>query len=226
MSKTTTVTNSYTSNVVANGTTVSGEGVITNGTTVRRVLVNGTDVIHKVTRTVVKANSNLTFTVTFRFNYYTSTLCSFTDYGFSSPIYLDITVTNTSGTSSGFTSITGVDVATRFYCGAGNKHNTVNSEHWYDSALSNQSFTIGQQKTLTFSYYNGKGINYEKSSPTQAESFEVYFSFTDPDGVYKTAPAISKAVSLSVLDDTYRDTLSGTRVVSNFTLTDTTVQEY
>lgn len=223
MSKTTSVATFYTSNVIANGTTVSGDEVYApNDIIVYRIKVNGTDVIHKFTRTVVRAYSNLTFTITFRFSYYASTSCSFTDWDFASPIYLDVKVSG-----SGFTSITGVTVSTRFYCQQGDHKSSYPVEYWYDSVLTNQSFTIGQQKTLTFSFYNGKGIEYEKEPRTQPLRFNVYFAFTDPDGVNLGAsPDITKSVSLYIHDGTYSTSLSGTRVVNGQVLSDTTVQEY
>ena len=60
MAKTTTVT---TSDMVVNGTAISADKVYANGIQVRRCLVNGKDVIHKFTRTVVTASSDLTLSI-------------------------------------------------------------------------------------------------------------------------------------------------------------------
>ena len=60
MAKTTTVTTSYTSDIVVNGIAISADKIYANGTQVRRCIVNGQDVIHKFTRTVVTASSGET----------------------------------------------------------------------------------------------------------------------------------------------------------------------
>ena len=232
MSKTTTVTRSYTTDVELNGFHIPDAYhiiSITAGRTqqqMERVIVNGTNVVHRFKRTVVKANSNLTFTIVLRYNVRSSTSCGDSWYDFDSPIYLDITVTNTAGTSSGFTSITGVDVATQYYCGEGNLHS--GNQYWYANSLDNQSFTLGQRKTLTFSYYNQKAID-TPTSPPQTEKFRVFFMFTDPDGVYRDVPDITVEPEYHSLADTslyVNQTLTGTRVVNGQVLSDTTVQEY
>lgn len=232
MSKTTTVTTSYTTDIELNGYHIPDAYhiiSITAGRTqqqMERVKVNGTDVVHRFRRTVVRAYSNLTFTIVLRYNVRSSTSCGYSWYDFDSPIYLDITVTNTAGTSSGFTSITGVQVATQYYCGEGNLHS--GDQYFYANSMSSQSFTLGQQKTLTFSYYNGKEID-TPTSPTQEEKFRVFFLFTDPDGVNRSAPDITVKPEYHSLADTslyVNQTLTGTRVVNNVTLSDNTVQEY
>lgn len=224
MSKTTTTTTSYTSNAIANGTTVSSEGLIKNGTTVRRCLVNGTDVIHKFTRTVIVANSNLTFTITVRFTVRASTTCGYTWYVFDSPIYMDVKVTDNG--SSGFTSITVTTSGITFYCADGDSG--VSGEYYYRQQLSNQSFTIGQTKTLTFSYFNSKSILDEKDGYSQDVLYVAYLSpITDPDGVGPQGISItSDIIAHSQLAPSYSKTHTATRVVSGRVLSDTTVQEY
>lgn len=59
MAKVTTVTTSYTSDIVVNGTAISADKIYANGTQIRRCIVNGKDVIHKFTRTVVEVDNKL-----------------------------------------------------------------------------------------------------------------------------------------------------------------------
>ena len=153
MAKTTTVTTSYTSAIIVNGTAVSADKIYANGTQVRRCIVNGTDVIHKFTRTVVTASSNLTLNFQVHFTV-DSSPHQYSNY-FTSPIYVDVTVTDNG--DSGFTSITLVNSLLIFYCEKGDQGNS--GSHYYQQSLSNRVFTIGQRTTLAFSYFNNKYIH-------------------------------------------------------------------
>ena len=132
MSKVTTVTTSYTSDIIVNGTAISADKIYANGTKVRRCIVNGKDVIHKVTRTVVKIASDLTLTVTVRF----TSQSSF--HYFTSPIYVDVTVKDNE--SSGFTSITLNAPVLIFYCENGNQNSGYHN--YYKQELTSQSLPI------------------------------------------------------------------------------------
>lgn len=219
MAKTTTVTTSYTSNIVVNGTTVSGERVYVKGTQVRRCIVNGTDVIHKFTRTVDKIASALTLNFKVYFTVSVTSLGFYTSYEFSGPIYADVTVTDNG--SSGFTSITLVNPLLDFFCAAGDK--TIDNKKSYQQQLTNQSLPIGQTTTLTFSYFIGKLIEAtDSSSFSQYTGYQLGFNIRDPDEIetspYKLGASYNK-------ESSYRDKNNIHRTI-NRTLSDNTVQEY
>ena len=215
MAKTTTVTTSYTSDIVVNGTAISADKIYVNGTQVRRCIVNGTDVIHKFTRTVVIAASNLTLNVQVHFT------VDFVNIGilyFKSPIYVDVTVTDNG--SSGFTSITLVNPLLAFFCPDGNQ--TVDNTHFYQQLLTNQSLPIGQRTTLTFSYFKGQYIGIDISS--QYTGYELSFKIQDPDGI-ESSPYILKHKYPGYTGD-YSISHTIQREIDYETLSDNTVQEY
>lgn len=219
MAKTTTVTTSYTSDIVVNGTAISADKIYANGTQVRRCIVNGTDVIHKFTRTVVTAKSNLTFTFTVRF-----TMIRYGAAGnmlyFKSPIYVDVTVTDNG--SSGFKAVTLATPLLTFYCEAGNQGNS--GSRYYQQELLNQSLTIGQTTTLTFSYFQNKDI-YASIPDDQATHYELSFLVEDPDGIVSSSHLYSENnISDSSLTN-YSQTTTYPRAVEEI-LSDNTVQEY
>ena len=221
MAKTTTVTTSYTSNIIVNGTTISADKIYANGTQVRRCIVNGKDVIHKFTRTVVTASSDLTLIFDVHFNVNISTSPDYTDYLFTSPIYVDVTVTDNG--SSGFTSITLVNPILNFFCDAGDQ--PVDSKNAYQQQLTNQSLPIGQKTTLTFSDFDNKYI--ARLSSTSAAfadytGYQLIFLIDDPDGV-RSSPYMLEASYNK--EENYRDTNSIHRTI-NKALSDNTVQEY
>lgn len=215
MSKTTTVTTSYTSDIVVNGTAIPADKIYANGTQVRRCIVNGTDVIHKFTHTVVTASSNLTL------NFQVHFTVDFVGIGvlyFKSPIYVDVTVTDNG--NSGFTSITLVNPILAFYCKAGNQ--TVDNVNFYQQQLPNQSLPIGQRTTLTFSYFNGQNIGIDTSS--QYTGYELIFLIDDPDGI-ESSPYILKHKYPGYTGD-YSISHTIQREVDNKIISDNTVQEY
>lgn len=205
MAKTTTVTTSYTSNIVVNGTTVSADKIYANGTQVRRCIVNGTDVIHKSTRTVVTASSNLTLKVHV---YFTVRIQSSRKYYFNSPINVAVTVTDNG--SSGFTSV-GANSTLTFYC-AGATHG------YYQQSLSNRVFTIGQTTNLKFDYFTGLHIT---SSQLDGPHYTLDMDVTDPDGVSTTL-----SVSANYKFETSYSFNTTQQRTINKTLSDNTVQEY
>ena len=218
MSKTTTVTTSYTSDIVVNGTAISADKIYANGTQVRRCIVNGKDVLHKFTRTVVIASSNLTLTFNVHFTAESSPH-QYSNY-FTSPIYVDVTVTDNG--SSGFTSITLVNSLLIFYCEKGNQGNS--GSHYYQQQLTNQSLPIGQRTTLTFSYFNNKYIH-PTSGSYQATHYKLSLQVEDPDGANSSTSLYSEDnISDSALTN-YSRTTTQQRVI-NRTLSDNTVQEY
>ena len=215
MAKTTTVTTSYTSNIVVNGITVSADKIYVNDIQVRRCIVNGIDVIHKFTRTVVTASSNLTFN--FQVHFYVDYI-GIGILTFSSPISVDVTVTDNG--SSGFTSITLVNPILAFYCPSGNQ--TVDNIHFYQQMLTNQSLPIGQRTTLTFSYFDGQYIGFDTSS--QYTGYELSFLIEDPDGI-KTMPYILKHKYPGYTGG-YSISHTIQHKVDNEIVSDNTVQEY
>lgn len=216
MAKTTTVTTSYTSDIVVNGTAIPADKIYANGTQVRRCIVNGKDVIHKFTRTVVTASSNLTFTFTVHFTVKISRLEFYTEYRFSSPITVAVTITDNG--SSGFTS---VDANTKitFYCLAGEEGSYPN-KYYYQSLL-NQQLPIGQATDLKFSNFNDKPICKEDPGLPQDAHYTLDMDITDPDGVSTT---------LSIGDDYYLGPSynwgNTQQRTINKVLSDNTVQEY
>lgn len=217
MAKTTTVTTSYTSNIIVNGTTVSADKIYVNGTQVRRCIVNGTDVIHKSTRTVVTASSDLTLIFDVHFTVEVKQLGHNLSAKFSSPIYADVTVTDNS--SSGFTSITLVNPLLIFYWTY--KDPTGDKTYSNQQQLTNQSLPIGQKTTLTFSDFNGKSIP-AQDIVTPDMGYKLSFNIRDPDEI-ETSPYMLEASYNS--EAYYWDTDSIHRVI-NKTLSDDTVQEY
>ena len=215
MAKTTTVTTSYTSDIIVNGTAISADKIYANGTQVRRCIVNGKDVIHKFTRTVVTASSNLTlnFSVHFTVDYIGIGMLYF-----KSPIYVDVTVTDNG--SSNFNSITLVNPILIFYCPAGNQ--TVDNTHFYQQQLTNQSLPIGQRTTLTFSYFKDQYIGIDISS--QYTGYELSFLVEDPDGI-ESSPYILKHKYPGYTGD-YSISHTIQRKVDNEIVSDNTVQEY
>lgn len=214
MAKVTTVTTSYTSNIVVDGTAISADKIYADGTQVRRCIVNGKDVIHKFTRTVVTASSNLTLTFTVRFT------VDFVGIGmlyFKGPISVDVAVTDNG--SSGFTSITLVTPLLTFYCEVGTQ--VVDSKNCYQQQLTNQSLPIGQTTTLTFSYFDGQyiGVNLD----AQYTGYDLLVLIDDPDGI-ETAPYILK--DEYTWKDSYYHRHIIQREVDNKIVSDSSVQEY
>ena len=217
MAKTTTVTTSYTSDIVVNGTAISADKIYVNGTQVRRCIVNGTDVIHKFTRTVVTASSDLTLTVTVRFTVEITAVGSYAEHSFSSPIYVDVTVTDNG--DSGFTSITLANPLLDFFCEYGDQ--TFEDMDFYRQQLTNQSLPIGQTTTLTFSYFNKKYIN-TGDSFSQYTGYQLSFKIQDPDGIESSPYILEGSYDRT---SSYRDTNTIQHTI-NKTLSDNTVQEY
>lgn len=219
MAKTTTVTTSYTSDIIVNGTAISADKIYANGTQVRRCIVNGTDVIHKSTRTVDKIVSNLTFTLTVRF--------TTSRYGagvsilyFRSPIYVDVTVTDNG--SSGFTSVTYLAPRIVFSCPYGDKGES--GSKYYEQQLPDQILTIGQTTNLTFSYFQNKDI-YAGIPDDQATKFALSFRIKDPDDITTYVSMYSPDdISDSPLAN-YSQTTTYPRVIEEI-LSDSSVQEY
>lgn len=214
MSKTTTVTTSYTSDIIVNGTAISADKIYANGTQVRRCIVNGTDVIHKFTHTVDKIASNLTFTLTVRF----TSQSSF--HYFTSPIYVDVTVTDNG--SSGFTSITLSTPVLIFYCENGNQNSGYHN--YYKQELTNQSLPIGQTITLTFSAFKDKYIH-PVSGADQATHYDLYIDVIDPDSIRSQLHAYSEDNISDRALQNYSRTETFPRAVEEI-ISDNTVQEY
>lgn len=219
MAKVTTVTTSYTSDIVVNGTAISADKIYANGTRVRRCIVNGTDVIHKFTRTVDKIASDLTFTLTVRFTtgrYGAGVSILY----FRSPIYFDVTVTDNG--SSGFTSVTYLAPRIVFSCPYGDKGSS--GSKYYEQQLPDQSLPIGQKTTLTFSDFQNKDI-YADIPDDQATKFALSFRIKDPDDITTYVSMYSPDdISASALAN-YSQTTTYPRT-TNKTLSDNTVQEY
>lgn len=211
MAKTTTVTTSYTSNIIVNGTTVSADKIYANRTKVRRCIVKGIDVIHKFTRTVVTASSNLTFA----FRVYFNVSPGFT-YIFYTPIKVAVTITDNG--SSGFTS---VDANTKvtFYCAEGDEGSRPN--RYYQQQLSNRVFMIGQTTYLEFAFFDKKLIRKEAVSLPQDEHYTLDMYITDPDGVTTTL-SIGADYDL----EPYYSWENTQQRTINKVLSDDTVQEY
>lgn len=216
MAKTTTVTTSYTSDIVVNGTAISADKVYVNGTQVRRCIVNGKNVIHKFTRTVVTASSDLTLIFNVHFNVIAIGIGILQ---FNSPIYVDITKVTDNG-NSGFTSITLVNPMLAFYCESGDQ--TVDNTHFYEQRLPNQSIPIGQRTILTFSDFDGKYIGVSTSS--QYTGYELIFLIDDPDGI-ESLPYILKHKYPGYTGD-YSIVHTIQRKVDNEIVSDNIVQEY
>lgn len=216
MAKTTTVTTSYTSNIVVNGTAIPADKIYANGTQVRRCIVNGTDVIHKFTRTVVTASSNLTLNVQVHFT--VDSIDRRVLY-FKSPIYADVGVTDNG--SSGFTSITLVNPLLDFFCDYGDR--TFEDMNFYRQQLTNQSLPIGQKTTLTFSYFKAKYIN-TGDVFSQYTGYQLSFKIQDPDGI-ESSPYILKHKYPGYTGD-YSISHIIQHEVDNVIISDNTVQEY
>ena len=215
MSKTTTVTTSYTSDIVVNGTAVSADKIYANGTQVRRCIVNGTDVIHKFTRTVVTASSNLTLTFNVHFNVIAIGIGILQ---FNSPIYVEVIVTDNG--NSGFTSITLVNPLLDFFCESGNQ--TFEDANFYRQQLTNQSLPIGQRTTLTFSYFDGQYIGVSTSS--QYTGYQLSFKIQDPDGIESSPYILTHKYPGYTGDYSIGHTIQ--HKVDNEIVSDDTVQEY
>lgn len=209
MAKVTTVTTSYTSDIVVKGTAISADKIYARGTQVRRCIVNGKDVIHKFTRTVVTASSNLTLTFVVHF-----TVSQGDWHLFYSPIGVSVTVTDNG--SSGFTF---VDANTKitFYCSEGDEGSYPN--RYYQQSLSNQVFTIGQTTYLTFNYFEDKYINGFSREQDPHYTLDMYV--TDPDGVSTTL-----SIGADYDYEPYYNWENTQQRVINQTLSDNTVQEY
>lgn len=215
MAKTTTVTTSYTSNIIVNGTAIPADKIYAKGIQVRRCIVNGKDVIHKFTRTVVTASSDLTLTFSVHFT------VDFVNIGilyFKSPIYVDVTVTDNG--SSNFNSITLVNPILIFYCPDGEE--TADNLHFHSQQLTNQSLPIGQRTTLTFSYFKGQHIGIDISS--QYTGYDLFVLIDDPDGI-ESSPYILKHKYPGYTGD-YAISHTIQRKVDNEIVSDNTVQEY
>lgn len=215
MAKVTTVTTSYTSDIIVNGTAISADKIYANGTQVRRCIVNGKDVIHKSTRTVVTASSNLTLNVQVHFTVDSvglGVLC------FKSPIYVDVTVKDNE--SSGFTSITLVNPLLDFFCESGNQ--TFEDMNFYRQQLTNQSLPIGQRTTLTFSYFKGQYIGVSTSS--QYTGYQLSFKIQDPDGIESSPYILGHKYPGYTGDYSISHTIQ--HKVDNEIVSDNTVQEY
>lgn len=221
MAKTTTVTTSYTSNIIVNGTTVPADKIYANGIQVRRCIVNGKDVIHKFTRTVVTVSSNLTLTVTVRFTVDTVDFVNIGILYFKSPIYADVTVTDNG--SSGFTSITLVNPLLIFY----GTYEDPTGDDTYSSQqqLTNQSLPIGQTTTLTFSDFNGKSLP-APDVVTPAMGYTLSFNIQDPDGKGSGPYILKNKYTDEYYPHTYKYGHTIQRKVDNEIISDNTVQEY
>lgn len=219
MAKITTVTTSYTSDIVVNGTAISADKIYANGTQVRRCIVNGKDVIHKFTKTVDKIASNLTFTLTVRFTAAdVGELIPY--YQFTSPITLDVTVTDNG--DSGFTSVTYLAPRIVFSCLYGDKGSP--GAKYYEQQLPDQILMIGQTKTLTFSDFKNKYI-YTSMPDAQATKFALGLRIKDPDDITTYVAVYSPDdISRSSLLN-YSQTETYPRAVEEI-ISDNTVQEY
>lgn len=220
MAKTTTVTTSYTSDIVVNGTAIPADKIYANGTQVRRCIVNGKDVIHKFTRTVDKIASDLTFTLTVSFTAASINSFPVTDYRFSSPITLEVTVTDNG--NSGFTSVTYLAPRIVFSCLHGDKGSP--GAKYYEQQLPDKILMIGQTATLTFSDFQNKYI-YTTIPDAQATKFALSFRIKDPDDI-TTYVAMNSPNNISgspLLN--YSQTTTYPREVEEI-IADNTVQEY
>ena len=211
MAKTTTVTTSYTSNIVVNGTAVSADKIYANGTQVRRCIVNGTDVIHKFTRTVVTAKSDLTFNFKV---YFTVRIQSGYKYYFNSPINVIVTVTDNG--SSGFTQVTVPTITLTFYCAGGTQG--LSPDRYYMKSFHDIDFSIGQEKQLKFDSFTGLLIT---TSQLDGPHYTLDMDVTDPDGV-STTLSVSANYKFGT---SYSFNTTQQRTI-NRTLSDNTVQEY
>lgn len=211
MAKVTTVTTSYTSDIVVNGTAIPADKIYANGTQIRRCIVNGIDVLHKFTRTVVTASSNLTFNFQVVFNASADSW-----HRFYSPINVAVTITDNG--SSGFTYVVANTTVT-FYCSEGDEGSYPN--RYYQQSLSNQVFTIGQTTYLKFNYFEDKYIYKESISREQNPRYTLDMYVTDPDGVSTT---LSIGADYDY-EPYYSRTTTSQRTI-NKTLSDNTVQEY
>ena len=207
MAKTTTVTTSYTSNIVVNGTTVNE--IYANGTQVRRCIENGTDVIHKFTRTVVTANSNLTFNIKVYF-----TVRVGNEYYFNSPIKVSVTVIDNG--SSGFTQVTAPTITLTFYCAGGTQGSS--PDRYYMQSFHDIDFSIGQTKNLKFDHFTGLLI---ETSQLKGPHYTLDIEVLDQDEVQSTL-SVSANYKFT---PSYSFTTTQQRVI-NKTLSDNTVQEY
>lgn len=220
MAKVTTVTTSYTSDIVVNGTAISADKIYANGTQVRRCIVNGTDVIHKFTRTVDKIASDLTFIVTVRFTADSINSFPVIDYRFSSPITLEVTVKDNG--NSGFTSVTYLAPRIVFSCLHGDKGSP--GAKYYEQQLPDQILPIGQKTTLTFSDFKNKYI-YTSIPDAQATKFALSLRIKDPDDITTYVAVYSPDdISRSPLLN-YSQTETYPRAVEEI-ISDNTVQEY
>lgn len=206
MSKVTTVTTSYTSDIVVNGTTVSADKIYANGTQVRRCIVNGKDVIHKSVRTVVKVSSDLTFNIEVSFTVH---IRSSRKYYFNSPIKVSVTVIDNG--SSGFNQVELLTITPTFYC-AGATHG------YYETSLHYIYCSIGQTQNIEFEYFTGLLIT---TSQLDEPYCTLYMEVLDQDEVQS---------SFSILADykfetSYSFETTQQRVIDK-TLSDDTVQEY
>ena len=206
MAKTTTVTTSYTSNIVVNGTAIPADKIYVNGTQVRRCIVNGVDVIHKFTRTVVTASSNLTLTFSVHF---TVRIQSSRKYYFNSPIKVSVTVIDNG--SSGFTQVTMPTIMLIFYCSGG-------TQGYYMQSFHDIDFSIGQTKNLEFDSFTGLLIT---TSQLEGPHYTLDMDITDPDGVYTPL-----SVSANYKFETSYSFKTTKQRVINRTLSDNTAQEY
>ena len=222
MAKTTTVTTSYTSNIVVNGTTVSADKIYANGTQVRRCIVNGKDVIHKFTRTVVTAYSNLTFTFQISYDVRYETACGYTDARFNSPIHVYVTVTDNG--SSGFTSVTaGAASQLTFYC-EGGTNGDAGAFYYYQTLKTAQSLTLGQTRFFTFSDFKDKYICDDDTEYLQDTYYVLTLIVTDPDGVENVVSIRSN--DINIFDtSSYTQKHTAQRLI-NRVISDTKVQEY
>ena len=222
MANTTTVTTSYTSDIVVNGTTISADKIYVNGTQVRRCIVNGKDVIHKFTRTVVTASSNLTLIFAVYFTVNISTSSGYTNYRFTSPISVDVKVSDTTNGSSGFTSITLVTPILNFFCDSGEYFD--GSKKLYQQQLTNQSLPIGKTTTLTYAYFDNKYIaRLDHTSFTQYTGYQLNFQIQAPDGTVSEVHTLEGQYNE---EKSYQDTNMLQHEVDNVIISDSTVQEY
>ena len=222
MANTTTVTTSYTSDIVVNGTTVSADKIYVNGTQVRRCIVNGTDVIHKVTRTIVKAYSNLTFTFEITYTVRYDTICGVTDANFNSPIYVFVTVTDNA--SSGFTSVT-AEAASQltFYC-EGGYNGDEGARYHYQTLKTARSLKLGQKTILAFSDFQNRYIGDDNTSTYQDTYYVLTLIVTDPDGVKNFVSIRSNDINIFATSS-YTQKHTAQRLI-NRVISDTKVQEY
>ena len=211
MAKTTTVTTSYTSDIIVNGTAISADKIYANGTQVRRCIVNGKDVIHKFTRTVVTASSNLTFNIKVSF---TVRIQSGRNYYFNSPIKVSVTVIDNG--SSGFTQVTVPTITLTFYCAGGTQGSS--PDRYYMESLHDIDFSIGQTKKLEFEHFTGLLIT---TSQLDGPHYTLDMVVLDPDEVQSTL-----SISANYKFETSYSFETTQQRVINKTISDNTVQEY